>query len=150
MFFHPVGGNGAAYTSKFKVNKSGVQSISSASWEVVEFDTAEYDGESEFDIVTNHRFTAKETGKYHLQASITIDGIVDGKSVGGTLRLNGTTTIAPDNKKQGNIGNLTVLPSTEIALTADDYVEVLIYNGDTVSRNTGTVSGCQFSGHRIG
>lgn len=150
MFFRPAGGNGAAYTSKFRAYRNAQQSIPASTQTKVQFNTEDYDGESEYDKDTNHRFVAKETGKYHLGANVDVESVVDGKSISMLLKLNGTTTICTNQIKVGNSGVSTGHPECDIDLTAEDYVEVFAYHTDTVARNTGTIGGCQFFGHRIG
>ena len=53
------------FASKAHAFRDGTaQTIPSGSFTKVEWDVKEYDGLNEFDIVTNHRFTATDAGYY--------------------------------------------------------------------------------------
>ena len=144
------GDAGSGFTSMFRVHRDAVQLIQPSTLTKVEFNVKSYDIDTEFDIVTNHRFVAGATGKYKLGAVVGIGGMGDQKKVYVKLLLNGATEIARQDISSGVSGSHTVTPNTEYVLSATDYVEVWIHEADVAARNTLTLASCQFFGHRIG
>jgi len=63
-------GGAVGFASRIKVWIDGWQSIANSAWTKVEFEDVQYDGLSEWDAVTNHRFTAAADGYYHVAASV--------------------------------------------------------------------------------
>ena len=106
----------------------------------IQFDTKDFDYQTEFDIVTNKgRYTAKNSGLYHVIASIPFSlGVANA----GTQQINLYKTgvsLAYDFAPSINSTNLNVLKYEDnIPLNANDYLDIRIY-----LPATGTVYGLQ-------
>ena len=61
---------GLAATPAFQAYLNSSQSISDSTWTKVEFDTEQFDTDSDYDNSSNYRFTPTTAGKYYIYASI--------------------------------------------------------------------------------
>ena len=64
------GGAALANTPAFQAYLSSSQSISDSTWTKVEFNTEQFDTNSDYDNSSNYRFTPTSAGKYYIYASI--------------------------------------------------------------------------------
>jgi hypothetical protein len=95
-------GFGGTNTPAFSVYRNGNQSISSSTWTKVEFNTVNFDTDSDYDNVTNYRFTPQVAGKYQFNININFDGTSvtfcairiykNGSSAFTTFHINNTNT----------------------------------------------------------
>lgn len=130
---------------------SANQSIGSASFTKVNFDTVTFDTNSNWD-ATNHRFTPSVAGKYHVNCQAQITGLTSGKSAFVGLYKNGSLY------KENGITATGSQPL--IALVSDiidfngstDYVEMFCYQDTGVNQNVvgasylTYLSACKYAG----
>lgn len=128
----PVGNGGGAFDSQCSVKLSGDQSINTATDTRVNFNQAAFDNNSEFDIVTNHRYVAKDEGVYHFDAQIKILNLNVGTLVTIYIRKNGSPLKKEIKYHVGGNDEYADVDG-DIDLAVDDYLEVWARhtNGDT-------------------
>ncbi|MBA7496443.1 hypothetical protein ES702_07051 [subsurface metagenome] len=121
------------FTSRCSVNLSADQAIPHATHRKVYFDTAKYDNDSEFDLVTNHRFIVKKAGVYHVSAQLFYLFINQGimcqlriRKNGGDIKHSISTHYAQNNEF--------VQCSGDLLLAVDDYLEVWAYQDNGNAR----------------
>lgn len=116
----------------------------------VPFDTKEFDTGTNFDIVTNYRFTAPAAGFYHFDAAAGYIPTASGDPVYLMIFKNGNEIKRgnqfPGFTSQQNIGVI----STSVQLAANDYVEVFLWNASGSSKSgVPGANFCYFSGFLI-
>jgi len=125
--------------SASKATRSTSQSIPNATDTTVVFTTEEYDYQSEYD-TGNGRFTADADGVYSVKAAVQFvsNAWVAGEVI--TLRLYKNTSvdeILDKWKCQANVTYaMSVQGSTDIELTAGDYIRVAVYQSSGGALNT--------------
>ncbi len=123
------GGASVGYTSRCSVYLSGNQSINDTNPAKVEFDTAEYDEDLEFDLTTNNRFVAAEAGLYHVSAGSRISNCGNADLIHGSIYVNGSevrkSEISPQDSApvSNNI-------SGDVWLEATEYIELWVYHNE--------------------
>jgi len=132
-----------AYKSAVQTNVTGIEKI--------EFDTEEFDTNSDFDATTNYRFTPTAAGKYIITVIISWTNYTAGDQVELYLYKNGAAykevKQVPDTPSHGQTLSVVV-----DANGSTDYFEVF---GQNSARNTSTIGGSNsrqssFTGCRIG
>lgn len=93
----------------------------------VALDTESYDINSNFDHVTNYRYTAPVTGYYAVSASIRFETWVDQKRMGACVYKNGSIWNLTTSANSGSDNN-SVTFNDIMYLTAGDYLELYYYN----------------------
>lgn len=144
--------NGAvAFASRCRAYRSGTQLIVKDAEDKVEFNAEQYDENNEFDITTNHRWTCKEAGEYHIDAGVTIDPVDDAETAWIYIKLNGTTNIISNEDRPGIGGHISSHVSGDYHFEVDDYIEVFLFHTNSTDRNTYHATGDPyFNIHRIG
>jgi len=153
-FTGTVTGAGESNTPSFKVSKSAVQSISSATWTKMQFNTESFDTASAFDNSTNYRFTVPsgQAGKYFFTLHGQIaQGTQDLNRLILAIRKNGSAVV--ELEEDGAYDEYTM--SFQATLIDDasvgDYYEGWIYQinsgSDALNMQVGQKSG--FSGFKI-
>lgn len=131
------------FASRVSVRLDTEQVLTSGPWLKVEFGTTTYDGLSEFDIVTNHRFTAVATGYYHVAVSVSLFNSDDGKGIRLRLVKNGTYVDSLAGVMKGNEGGYgsetPVMLAQTLYLEAEDYLEVEVFQNNPSDRSIGIV-----------
>lgn len=138
-----AGGGTPAYVG-CKAYHSTTQSIADAgSGQAITFDSEEFDSGTIHDTSTNPtRFVAPVTGKYLLEGSP--GGLASGASPvlgqlwwrkGGSTSLRSSITWIPSSGQQTGF-----VCSTIVALTAAEYVELMMYQDSSGARNIGHAS----------
>lgn len=125
-----TGGGAAGFDSRCKVDRitTGLD-IPNAVYTKAEFNHAIYDNLSEFDIVTNHRFVATATGKYHVSATIKMESLGAGKGLSVVFYVNGVQVLGGNSMGAGSVTNaFWCQTDTDLDLTAGDYVETFVYH----------------------
>lgn len=117
----------------FSARAATAGTATSSAYSKVPFDTEDFDPNGNFDNTSNYRYTAPVTGYYHVNLSVGLDSVADGKLIAAAIFRNGTSV------KQG--GNTTGAATTGLAsvsallsLSAADYIEGFVYNGDASNR----------------
>lgn len=80
----------ASLGETFKATLSANQSIPSGTWTKIEFDVVDWDSESNYDNITNFRFTPRRPGKYQVTAQLKYGALPDGTIIISELAKNGT------------------------------------------------------------
>jgi len=139
--------------SASKATRSTSQSIPNASETIVVFTTEEYDYQSEYD-TSNGRFTADADGVYSVKAAVQFvaNAWVAGEAI--SLRLYKNTSadeILDKWKCQANVTYaMSVQGSTDIELTAGDYIRVAVYQSSGGALNTSAAAlANRFCVHKI-
>jgi hypothetical protein len=103
-----------------RVGLSANQSIPSGASTKVEFDTEDFDDQSEFDTST-HEFTASESGVYHAGVGLNYESPGDGTTVAARIYVNGSLFFG-DLDQAATGTNLTAATDTVMSLSASDTV----------------------------
>jgi C1q domain len=126
--------------------------LGSATATKIPFDTLNWDTSSNYDTVTNHRFTAPVSGYYHFQSTVLLANGSHSDTFAIYLYVNGSTFSQGSQGPGSAIGGISAFViSDDIKLTTNDYVEVYVYNGvvgTTIGVNGGSAN-TYFSGHLI-
>ena len=96
-------------------------------WYKMKFDTKSWDNNTNFDVVTNFRYTAPVAGKYHIDAQVLIDsaGTISAGNGGIDIYKNGLGLgIGQFVAANVSLGNIYPTVSRDILLAAGDYLEV--------------------------
>jgi hypothetical protein len=93
----------------------------------VQFNAEDYDRYNEYDITTNHRFTALGTGYYIVQAQIQFDEITSGTPTELIAKKNGAV-ITRYVHTPGQGAALILALTDIIYLSATDYIEIYCYH----------------------
>ena len=118
-----VAGAAIGFDSRCSIQLSTPLTVVTDTWTKIPFDQPLYDNDSEFDIVTNHRFVAKVEGVYHTAASIAL--LCDGVStiLECTIYKNGNAIKGNKSTVQAD-GYVRCHVCGDIPLAVDDYIEV--------------------------
>lgn len=112
-----------------RVYHSAAQSIATATWTTLAFDSERFDNNLIHDPVTNNsRLTCKTAGLYLITAHLTF-AYNNALSRSGAIRLNGTTFIAIDSRMSAGLSSATdthISLTTLYKLAVNDYVEVQV------------------------
>lgn len=141
------GCSGVTVLPKYRVTMSGNQSISSATWTKVQFDTKTYDTNTNYDAVTNYRFTPTVAGYYHINFGLVTTAGTVTTSAMAAIYKNGTAyTVTDKNMQNVASGAIDLQLSDVIPLNGStDYIEIFVnvtsVGGVIVSSAYGYVSG---------
>jgi hypothetical protein len=115
---------------KFSVYRNAAFNVTNALAKV-QFDTKNYDTSSNFDAVTNFRFTAPIAGFYHFNwvVGIPVAGTTDNVAA---IYKNGTAWAWGSENTAGGSGG-----SLEIQAAANDYFEIFVIGNGTAAANVG-------------
>ena len=130
-------GASVANTPMFRVFRSTDQSISNGAYTKIQYNSENYDTNSVFDSSTNYRFTAPSTGKYYFLAQLQYTSTSDGGQLRGQFYVNGSafhSSLRMQHTSPNTSDNFMVMADV-ISLSANDYVEVYGYQGESGSRN---------------
>ena len=153
-FTGTVTGAGETNAPSFKVYRNATQSISSATWTKIQFNTEDFDTGSGFDNSTNYRYTIPtgEGGKWFFTCHGIIDqSTMDLNRIIMAIRKNGTAIIQVE--EDGAYDEYTLGKSISIcdSASAGDYYEGWIYQinsgSDALNMQNDTKNG--FSGFKI-
>lgn len=136
---YPYGGLSPALIQnpyKFSVHLANNQTVTTNTATKVTFDTKDFDSGADFDVVTNHRFTAPIAGFYQIQGAAQNNG--DGQFFvaiykNGSQWKIGTNVITASGLIGGTVGDL-------MQLSANDYVELWAFSLNTTITGSGNVT----------
>ena len=140
---------GITFLSQFCVTRSQPQPVSPTSYSRINFNIELYDNNSEYDNVTNYRWTPEKAGIYSIGCHVEIKNITDTKIAYADIVKNGSDIIIKDFHHSGGIESLMLEPIGDIKVEEGDYFEVMVYHNDTDERQLGTYDSCLFWAHRI-
>jgi hypothetical protein len=130
-----IGASGVIGTKRFRAYRSVNQNIPAGTEAKVQFNAESYDPENVFDSVTNFRYQPGVEGLYLLCAAALLLQLPDGKRFYGKFNVNGNEYAVGTQGALGGLANPTPLGVAPIWLGASDYVEYIVYNGDSTARN---------------
>jgi len=150
----PYTGGSSAAAVGVRVYRTAAQSISNVTLTGIQFDNESYDTDAFHDNVTNNtRLTVPtgKDGKYSIRGACQWANNATGHRI-ISIRLNGATVITEaEIPGFSGIDGPSVPCSTDYALVATDYVELMVYQNSTASLNTrAAAAGVHFEMHRIG
>lgn len=122
----------------FSAYQSSAQTPSAGTWTKIQFQTKEFDTNSNFDSVTNYRFTPTVAGYYQVNSACGQNGAAIGSYI--SLYKNGSQF------KTGASSNASFLNMVSALIYFNgttDYVESYVYQGTSTTLTTG-VSACYF------
>lgn len=124
---------------KFSYYAGTSTSLLTSTYVKLAFNTKEYDTGSNFDNVTNNRFTAPLAGFYQFSAALQSASGTTGEYYTIALYKNGSLFKSGDNElAQGtNLVNITVSPPL-IQLAVNDYIEVWGFTNSTGTKTVQT------------
>ena len=141
---------GAAWPSFSAHNNDVAQSVANATWVKAEFDTEEFDTNSDYDATTNFRFTPTAAGKYLLIASGHID-VNDADTTEVAIYKNGTSSKENSSSAGSNGEGGPIVTSVFDANGTTDYFEVFVKHNFGANANLSNAKESSFfSGCRIG
>lgn len=115
------------FTSRISVYSNGNQSIPTGTDTKIEFDTEDYDQNSEFDKDTNYRFTAKKAGYYHVSANGWLSAVGNEKHSAIKIFKNGSNIARGEDDYSYNY--VPGVVSKDVYLDGDtDYIEIFIFH----------------------
>lgn len=124
--------------------RNAAQSIPSLTYTKVQLNIIEYDGMSEFDNVTNYRFTVLHSGYYLLSGHVVYDNASDINAM-ALIYLNGTSIIQGNHRRNAaGTSGINVYCTTMIYLSAGDYIELWTYQSTAGALTT--IAGRQYNG----
>ncbi|MBA7522237.1 hypothetical protein ES705_14355 [subsurface metagenome] len=137
------------FDSRCSVYLLDSQLMTSGETEKILWDTAFYDNDSNFDLVTNHRFVAKVAGVYHVSAQLTFGGMMPEKICKTLLYKNDVNVRL--NKVNFYLANSIYVPvSGDIELVVDDYLEVWGFHDAGIQRSISSyIMDTYFNIHQI-
>ena len=115
----PAGG----FNSRARAHLSANQTIASANLYKINLNVEDYDGNSEFDHVTNYRFTAKVTGYYSINIQVIIQGTGAWRNYEGFIFKNGNVYNA-NHLLIYNVAQKSLAISDILYLEVGDYIEL--------------------------
>lgn len=130
------------YQSGLRAYLSGEQTITTGSWDIVEFNSLDYDIQNEADGV-NYRFVAKETGRYIVHCSI---GITNGNNIGnfhfGVFKNGSLHSSLNYYRRPRRADNPVLNGSCIVELNSTEYLDirVLISSGNNVRIGGGSAN----------
>lgn len=143
----PLSTSSISIPYKFRARITGAWNSPNNAFAKISLSTEDYDTGSNFDAVTNYRFTAPINGFYHFdgRASLTTSGGINLIIV--ALYKNGTSYIRGNYSfgNSGSGGGSTL--STDLQAVAGDYFELWIYSGGAAAAETTLDQQATFSGH---
>ena len=121
----------------FSAYQSTLQSISTATFTKIQFQTEQFDTSSAFDNATNYRFTPLVAGYYQITLSMqTVNSI----SILGSLYFNGAAIAQSVGVPISAVANPTIIISKLVYMNGStDYIEGYVYqnSGGAVNSSTG-------------
>lgn len=134
----------------FRAYLSSSQSIGTQ-WTKINLDTEAFDLGSNFDAATNHRFVAPYDGVYHFSATASISLQDDTDESLISLYVNGSSAVHGSRSWNavGASKNWGQTVSSDLQLSAGDYVELYTYTSASESASSGD-NGTFLSGHLVG
>ncbi|GAP53541.1 hypothetical protein AHiyo6_01060 [Arthrobacter sp. Hiyo6] len=124
-------GNVLTNPFKFSAYPATSPGLTASTWTKVPFDTKVFDTSSNFDAVTNYRFTAPVAGFYHLDATAVIgtSGMSTTAYGQAALYKNGTAVLLGAHEAgSGNANTLVISQvSATLQLAANDYIEFFVF-----------------------
>lgn len=142
-------GNVITNPYKFRVYKDSAQNATAGAFAKIAFNKATYDSGSNFDIVTNYRFTAPVAGWYSFQAragqASATNNVISLYKNGSEISRGSQVDTSPISATA--TGKYSVVADC-IQLAASDYVEVYIFSNNATALDI-TSATCYFSGYLV-
>lgn len=144
-----VAGNGPAFSATLSSN----QTVSSGVWTKVQFNTEQFDTNTNYDSSTNYRFTPTVAGYYQINLTITGGTTAAYQSIQVAIYKNGSQYSSSQNYLSGNYywGGSASTSAVIYFNGSTDYVESygFLAGSGTLTFNASDVGSCRFSGSMI-
>lgn len=124
------------FASRFRAYRTDVQAIVDSAFDKVEFNLEQYDDNSEYDHVTNFRWTCKVAGKYHIDACVPMAALAVGKTCWLVAKEGGDTDILCGEERPGFGGQVSPQVGGDYEFAVDEYVEIWIFQNSGGALNT--------------
>jgi len=134
----------AVNTPAFYAHLSSNQTIGTASYTKVQFDTELFDTDNAYDNSTNYRFTVPsgEAGKYFIHGQIMMTSSTDFDKINVAIYVNGSLVSFA---RTSNFNQNSQSVSNIRSLSVGDYVEIYIYHQQGSNQNIeGSNQACHF------
>lgn len=125
--------------SMFSVALDADQSVNSASITQVEFDTVQFDENSDFDVDT-YRFYAPVNGYYFTSVLVRFSAPVADKYCYARIRLNGSAVVA-NYCHTSNTNQVNANVNVTLYMTAGQYIDVVVYHNFGSAKDIDSGSG---------
>jgi len=134
-----LGGNlvqAATAAPAFSAYNSSAQSIANNSFTKVQFQTENFDTNSNFDNSTNYRFTPTVAGYYHVTAQVALNSLT-ANSFSAIYKNGGAIAYSPVAVGWSGIANTLSAIAVDVYMNGTtDYLEVYVYQASGGSLNT--------------
>lgn len=130
---------GVGSTPTFAAYQSTTQTIANGTSTKVQYQTEEWDTNSNFDSTTNYRFTPTIGGYYQVNACVGFSADTNAGAVIAILYKNGSTyKSGPYTSGNAFVGTATVVNTLVYLNGSGDYIEVYAYQGSFANQDTTT------------
>lgn len=140
-------------TPAFSATLSSSQTVSSGVWTKAQFNTEQFDTNTNYDSSTNYRFTPTVAGYYQINLTITGGTTAAYQSTQVAIYKNGSQYSSSQNYLSGNYywGGSASTSAVIYFNGSTDYVEAygFLAGSGTLSFNASDVGACRFSGSMI-
>uniref|UniRef100_A0A6M3JA65 Putative tail fiber protein n=1 Tax=viral metagenome TaxID=1070528 RepID=A0A6M3JA65_9ZZZZ len=116
-------GGGGAFSSRFYASLSSSQTIASTTWTKVLCDSEVFDGDGEYDNVTNHRFTVTNAGYYWVGLTARFLPCVANKYIQAAIKKNGTDYVLSSQTHTNTTDGQNTICFGLVYLAANDFIE---------------------------
>lgn len=135
------GGNGVTAQPAFNATRISNQSISAATYTKVQLSTENFDTNSNFDPVTNYRFTPTVAGKYIICGYMNYSTSVDQEYQICAIYRNGVNVAFSNYHASGTNDSGTFVATVLDLNGSTDYVELYVYKQNAGTLASGGLSG---------
>jgi hypothetical protein len=127
---------GAGTAPAFSANRSGTQSVATGTFTKVQYNSEEFDTNSNYDPTTNFRFTPTVAGYYQVNAAVSW-GFNNAFSI-TVIYKNGAQNKWGALTESSLAGTLSTVSALIYLNGTTDYIEAYTYHGGTGSQNIAT------------
>ncbi|MCB0428694.1 MAG: hypothetical protein H6585_08350 [Flavobacteriales bacterium] len=127
-----------------RLRRSSAQTISNYTYTDIDFNAEDYDVGSIGDITTDHRIEIRRDGYYQITGAWTTNAVMDdNEQVAAYIAVNGTTYVRGMEISGGTNWYLSANCTITLELSAGDYVDFVVWQGEGASQTTNTTLGNQ-------
>ena len=137
-----------ANTPAFQANLSSDQALSSNTNVKIQFNTEDYDTNSDYDNSTNFRFTISEAGKYYFYTNIVLSDSVNERAI-ATFKINGSAYGRMETYSNVSGADPNLFSAFSKNFSVDDYVEVFVEAGSSGATARSQAGKTIFGGYKI-
>ena len=135
-------------TPAFQANLSSNQALSSNTSVKIQFNTEDYDTNSDYDNSTNFRFTISEAGKYYFYTNIVLSDSVNERAI-ASFKINGSTYGRMETYSNVSGADPNLFTAFSKNFSVNDYVEVFVDAGSSGATARSQAGETIFGGYKI-